>query len=461
MPERFARLLAALALAAAPLAPALAAREDSALGRAIRANDIAGAATLVADGADPDETLDFGATPLSWAVDTQNPAMVRTLLEAGASAATADVDGVTPLSLACELGGEDIVAQLIAAGADLTAVRPDGISTLAICARFGPTQAVAAILAAGVPADIADSRGQTPLMWAASAGRTEAMKLLLKAGADPDRATQGDFTPLFFAIKSGSIRATNLLLEAGARPDHLGPEDTTAAQLALYQKNYGAAALMLPFGVDLAAHDRNGNQPLHVAAMGGDPALINALLAAGADPNGLTGPSCIKWVTEANFGQPPPPVPPTTPLMKAAESGQAGAMKLLVRAGADPHFVSENGTGVVLAATASESAEALAYALELAPDPNVADANGSTAMHLLVGTGTVHPALAPMLRVLAAHGARTDLPNKRGITASQMADGGLTEIRAIFRSIFPSEPNFPLAEAKGRAAGSADELSVK
>ncbi|BBC73850.1 conserved hypothetical protein [Altererythrobacter sp. B11] len=447
MPERFGWLLAAFALAGAPLAPALAAGEDSPLGRAILANDVAGAAALLADGADPDEALDFGATPLSWAVNTQNPAMVHALLQAGAKAATADIDGVTPLSLACELGGEDIVAQLIAAGADLRAARPDGTSTLAICARFGPPEAVKAILDAGIPADAADSRGQTPLMWAASAGRTEAMELLLKAGADADRVTQGDFTPLFFAIKSGSVPATRLLLQAGARPDHLGPEDTTAAQLALYQKNYDAAALMLPFGVDLAAHDRNGNQPLHVAAMGGDPALIEALLAAGANPDGLTGPSRITWVTEANFGQPPPPVPPTTPLMKAAESGQVAAMKLLVEAGADPHFVSANGTGVVLAAATSESAETLAYALDLAPDPNVADADGSTAMHLLVGTGNVRPGLAPMLRVLAAHGARTDLPNKRGITAAQMADGGLTEIGAIFRSIFPAEPEFPLAEA--------------
>lgn len=441
---RIAPVLAAL-VAAGQAVAADPADQQSALARAVRANDVAAVSAALAGQADPDEALDFGATVLSWAVNTQNPELVKTLLAGGATPDTADIDGVTPLSLACELGNADIVAQLLDAGADVTASRPDGTSTLAICARFGPDFAVSRILAKGADADGVDSRGQTPLMWAASAGRFPAMESLLKAGADPNRVSKGDFTPLFFAIKSGSVPATQLLLDAGARTDFRGPEDTSAAQLALYQKSYGAATLMVARGIDLTARDRNGNQPLHAAAAGGDPDLVRALLAAGADPNGLTGPTSITWVTEANFGQPPPPVPPTPPLLKAAEGGHPEAMKLLVNAGADPHFVAEDGTNVLLAAARSESAEALDLALSLAPDPDFTNADGATAMHLLVGGGLLRPGLAPMLRVLAAHGARTDIPDKRGYTAAQMADGGLNEVRAIFRSIFPKEPDLPIA----------------
>jgi ankyrin repeat protein len=282
-------------------------------------------------------------------------------------------------------------------------------------------------------------------MWAAASGRVEAMALLLKAGADVNKVSKGGFTPLFFAIKSGVVPATEMLLAAGAKADYRGPENTSAAQLAVYQKNYGAAALIVARGADLTERDRTGQQLLHGAAAGGDEALVSLLLAKGADPNGLTGPSRIKWVTEANFGVPPPPVPPTPPLLIAAANGHETVMKLLLVAGADPHFVAADGTNVVLAAAQGGSASALELALNLAPDVNVANANGLTALHLLVGGG-VRPELAAMMRVLAAHGARADIKTKFRMTAAEMADGGLTEIRTIFREYFPAPTAVTLAE---------------
>ncbi len=302
------------------------------------------------------------------------------------------------------------------------------------------------MLASGAVADQADIRGQTPLMWAASSGHVEAMKLLLKAGAKVNRVSRSGFTPLFFAIKSGVLPATQLLLDAGAQTDHRGPEKTSAAQLAVYQQNYGAAALMVARGADVTERDRNGNQLLHAAAVGGDAVLIKALLARGADPNALTGPSRITWVTEANFGQPPPPVPPTTPLLQAAAHGREAAMKLIVMAGGKADFVETNGTNVVLAAARGGSAMALDYALSLAPDANVADADGVTPLHLLVAGG-VQPELGAMLRVLAAHGARDDIKDKSGVTAAEMADGGLTEVRMVFRTVYPRRSGATLASA--------------
>jgi ankyrin repeat protein len=420
--------------------------DDGALARAIAADDVAAVRAALAGHADPDRRLGFGAPALSLAVNTQNPEMVAALLAGGAKPNVADIDGVTPLGLACELGNGEIVAHLLDAHADARAARPDGTTPLAICARYGPAEAVARMLAAGAAADAVDSRGQTPLMWAAASGRAEAMALLLKAGADVNRVSKGGFTPLFFAIKSGAPPATRMLLDAGARTDHRGPENTGAAQLAIYQKNYAAAALMVERGADLAERDRNGNQLLHAAAAAGDRTLIDLLLAKGADPNGLTGPSRITWVTEANFGVPPSPVPPTPPLLRAAANGQDAAMKALLAAGADPRFVAADGTNVVLAAAGGRSAAALALALSLAPDANVANGDGATPLHLLVGGG-VQPELEAMLRLLAAHGARTDIKTGRGYTAAQMADGGLTEVKAAFRAVFPEGATAKLADA--------------
>jgi ankyrin repeat protein len=111
-------------------------------------------------------------------------------------------------------------------------------------------------------------------------------------------------------------------------------------------------------------------------------------------------------------------------------------MKLLLAAGADPRFVAQDGTNVLLAAAQGGSDAALALALTVSPDANFANAEGVTAMHMLIGGG-VRPELAAMLRTLAAHGARTDLKTRRGTTAAAMAMGGLNEVKAIYLDVFP------------------------
>ncbi|WP_036502594.1 ankyrin repeat domain-containing protein [Novosphingobium sp. AP12] len=415
-------------------APAYA--QTDTLAEAITASDLAGTEAALKAGTSPNEPLAYGESPLARAIETQEPAMVALLLANGAKPNTADAEGLTPLALACERGNEGIVAQLLDARADVRKAGPDGSTPLAVCARYSTANTVAKMLAKGAKVDAPDSRGQTSLMWAASAGHVEAIGLLLKAGAKVNRVTAEGFTPLFFAIASGSGEATRALLDAGADASHRGPENTSAAQLAMYQKNWRAAQMLVERGgVDLAERDRNGEQMLHAAAAGGDEALVSVLLAKGADANGLTGPSRIKWVTEANFGMPPPPVPPTPPLLVAAQHGQVAVMKRLVAGGANPAFVAENGVNVVLAAASGHSAAALAEALALAPGANVADAKGTTALHLLLGGGMA-PELPAMLRVLATHGARPDLANKKGTTPAQMAEGGLATVKAVYDQVF-------------------------
>lgn len=420
-------LLAAVALVASP------AHADP-LGDALTAADPAAVKAALDGGADVNAPLAYRESPLARAVETQDAALVNLLLDHAANPNFVDAEGLTPLSLACERGSPAIVGLLLDARADVNKTGPDGTTPLAVCARFSSGETVMRMIDKGARVDALDARGQTPLMWAASAGNIEGISALLKSGAKPNRETKEGFTPLFFAITSGSGEATRLLLDAGASADHRGPENTSALQLALYQKNWRAAEMLIG-RADLAERDRNGEQPLHVAVAGGDEALIALLLDKGAEVNGLTGPSRIKWVTEANFGMPPPPVPPTPPLLIAAQAGQVAAMKRLVAAGANPGFVAENGVNVVLAAASGRSAVALEEALALAPDANVRDAKGTTPLHIVLGPG-MHDQLAPMLRVLAAHGAKPDLANAKGTTPAQMAEGGLATVKAVYDQVF-------------------------
>lgn len=436
-------VLAAPALAAhAPQADPAPNEADTALARAIETGDDDAARAALAAHAAPNRRLAFRATPLMQAVDRQDAPLVALLLAAGADANLGDEEGLAPLTLACQLGGEAVLGHLLSAPhIDLRAALPDGASALHICARYAPATVVARLLTARLPVDTPDSRGQTPLMWAAASGHTQSIGLLLKAGAKINAATQTGFTPLFFAIKSGMPEASAALLAAGADASHRGPKNTSALQLALYQQNWVAAAQLAERLPDhsplLGEQDDEGLQPLNAAAIGGDLALVKLLLAKGAAVNGLSGPSSITWVTEANFGMPPPPVPPTPPLLLAAQHGHAQVMQLLLDHGADPRFTASNGTNIVICAAQGGRADALALALSVGPDVNLADGRGTTALHVLAGS-TYSPELAPMLALLHAHGARADLADKKGHTPAMVADGTLKEVKAVFNAVFPA-----------------------
>lgn len=430
------RLLLPLALIVPGPALAAGGEADAALVRALAADDVDAAVAALAQGADADAVLEYGETPLARAVETQDPSLLGALLAARAKPDQADAQGLTPLMLACERGNSTIVDKLLSAGANPRKAGADGATPLAMCARFADADAVRALMLRGAKIESVDVRGHTPLMWAASAGRLEAVSLLLKAGATVNRATPGGFTPLFFALASGKGDVVSALIAAGADVRHRGPENTNALQMALYQKNWDAALQLVGLGADLAELDREGHRPLHVAAAAGQTALIAALLAKGAAPDGLTGPSRITWVTEANFGMAPPPVQPTTPLLMAARAGKTEAMRQLVAAGGDKDFVDGAGVNVVLAAAGSRSAAALVYALDLSPDINTADKQKNTALHLLVGGG-FHPELEAMIRALGSRGARLDLANAQGKTAVQVLSDGLATVQAAFHQVFP------------------------
>jgi ankyrin repeat protein len=110
-------------------------------------------------------------------------------------------------------------------------------------------------------------------------------------------------------------------------------------------------------------------------------------------------------------------------------------MRLLADAGADIHYRSENGTNVVLAAATSGKLAALELALELLPDPNTVDARGETPLHLLL-QGEGGSDTRAMMKLLAAKGARTDIKNRGGRTAADVARNAESGPKADFIATF-------------------------
>ena len=260
----------------------------AALGDALRADDPAALAPLLAD-----PSL-AALAPIAQAASAGALKCLDTLLNAGFDVNAARVDELTALHLSTDL---KITRRLLAAGASLTAVG-HGETPLHLAAANAGPPVIKALLAAGADPNALNRHNNTPLGAACALQRVAAVEALLTkppaaettARLLAELAQRGqqkkdlavlsallkvlpaDLGPvpgfgfaLHLAAKAGAVEAVAALIAAGAVVDRPDPQGRTALWLAVDAATTG--------------FDR---RPRHHA-------VVQALLAAGADPNHPSG----------------------------------------------------------------------------------------------------------------------------------------------------------------------------
>jgi ankyrin repeat protein len=473
-----------------------ASERDVRLPQAAAAQDREGVRALLRQKVDADSARADGVTALLWAAHWNDREMVDLLLAAGANVNAADDHGVTPLARACENASDAMVTQLLAAGADPNLAQVSGLTPLMIAARTGNTTVVKALLAHGAAVNAATAEAQaTPLMWALAEPHAEIVRVLVEAGANVRASTTKGFTPLMFAARNGDIELARVLIAAGADVNersadgtHVLPYAITAAQdqFALFLLEQGAdpngtindipalhaaaGSIGTWLGEWARRHAMTGGFGLGAAAGTLRPdrrlALVKALLAKGADPNGrITGSAMfMNYIGYPKKGAFEPFATGTgdlfgaTPLWVAAYAANGdvggfggdggrnfdGAVPLseatiqilrdLLTAGADPHLTTVDGTTPLMVAAGLGRAtfqpglkrgrpsptaeEAVKVLLDAGSNIDAVNEADFTALH-----GAAFRGLNEVLKILVDRGAAINARDFRGRTAFRIAEG--------------------------------------
>jgi len=127
--------------------------------------------------------------------------------------------------------------------------------------------------------------GWTPLLCAADHGQTAAAAVLLEAGADPDLAIGGRPAPIAMAARLGNVALIDQLVHAGADPSSdLG--GTTALIQAIEAGQLEAVEALLDAGADPEGADEHGHTPADAARAADDPDATALLSQSSVDLSG-------------------------------------------------------------------------------------------------------------------------------------------------------------------------------
>lgn len=259
------------------------------------------------------------------------------------------------LAEAARTGTLDTVRAHLKQGMDVNDVSADGTSALAHAAHRNETAMVKTLLEAGANVNRANDLGATPLYLAAAAADDAIIEALLKSGANPNAGLLSGETPLMAATNRGRTGTVRLLLDYDADPNASEKNGgQNGLMWAVADRRVELVRMLIDAEADVHARSRKGFTPLMFAAQQGDAESAQLLLAAGADVNEIM------------------PGTKLSPLMIAAASGFADLTSLLLERGAKTDTADNRGmTALHHAAKNSRAVGAMKNLLQHGADPNV------------------------------------------------------------------------------------------
>jgi ankyrin repeat protein len=373
--------------------------KPSSLAGLIQAGERKAALDKIRAGADVNEAQPDGTRPVHWAVYHVDHELLQALIAKKAKLDVANEFGSTPLAEAAGLADATMVKMLLDAGANPEGPNQDGETALMVAIKTGEFPVVELLVKAGANVNAVEKfHNQTPLMYAAATSKNagEIVKLLLSKDASvkpralyhdwPNQISSepraqyrpvGGLTALLYAARDGCNDCVDAMIAYGADVNLPSPEGVTPLMIALDNDHNDVARLLLDRGANPNVWDWWGRTALYIAVdrkeavggggrgggRGGGAAvaaragsgvsgidIINALLAAGVDPNAeLNSHRPSRGGNSGRFADNQLSTG-ATPLFRATQSSDMEVIQALLAKGANPNINAMGFTPFLLAA---------------------------------------------------------------------------------------------------------------
>jgi ankyrin repeat protein len=293
--------------------------EQGSIHEAAGAGDLATVRALVAKSPDLANAKDeSGRTPLHWAARGTNAELLAYLVEKGADVNALDNNGTAPLHSVASRGNVDGIRILLAEGADIHLETAEKNTSLHLAAQAGQTEAVRLLVGRGAGLERVNGYGRTPLVLAArERGGAAVIEALLDSDAKVDAVDRFGDTALALAAWRGTADVVTLLMKRNAAVPVTGEKGVQLLRWAVSKALPDLFAYMVGKGADLTI-EQGGRTLLHAAAEGESVPIVETLLSKRLDINRK----------DANGW---------TPLLFAVDAGRTAVVDLLLAKGADKH----------------------------------------------------------------------------------------------------------------------------
>uniref|UniRef100_A0ABD2XM39 Uncharacterized protein n=1 Tax=Trichogramma kaykai TaxID=54128 RepID=A0ABD2XM39_9HYME len=358
-----------------------------------------------------------------------------------------DVGGFTHFQAACSIpNGHQLVKKLIQNG--------QNPNSLLLSALQYPKWA-AKLLIRGADPTWLDADGSTALHTICRDNRLDSLKLFFKIVDEHRKSVQINVrdslgnTPLHLAVKSGFLKSSEILLTRGADPNSANKEGSTPLHIICRDCRLDLLKLFFEIvdkhrkSVQVNVRDSLGNTPLHLAVKNGFLKSFEILLRRGADPNSANqeGSTPLHLIATATYsyklveiffkiakviGKPVwvnvQDKEGNTPLHLAIRHGNKRTSGILLENGANPNLADKDGCTALHLISNTRRYEAMKQFFETIDKTqqtvqlDARDNKGWTPLHM-----TLHSGSKKKFLMLLKRGADPNVTNQDGQTLLSLA----------------------------------------
>jgi ankyrin repeat protein len=277
--------------------------------------------------------------------------------------------------------------------------------------RSGDREAALALIAQRVDVNAPEADGTTALHWAAHHNDLDLVERLIRAGAKANIKNDYGATPMSEAAIAADAALLEKLLAAGADVESPNADGQTALMIVARTSRVDAAETLLRRGAKVNAVEQwRGQTALMWAVAQRQPAMVKALIAAGADVNARSTVNNWQRQVTAEPRAIYRPAGGLTPLLYAAREGCVDCARHLVEGGANLNLADPEEISPLLLAILNDHFDLAAYLIQKGASPGKWDWYGRTPLYAAVDMNTI------------PRGGRPDRPSLDTTTSLQIID---------------------------------------